>query len=534
MVFLLDINLIKKSLITKIDSIIPVIIFISTFLVYITFLAPSIFKGDSAEFCITAYILGIPHPNGFPVYTWIGHLFTMLPIGSVAYRVNLMSAFFGAVTVSLIYVIVLKIAILDKKIISDIKSSLPAKSIRSSYINVYRFIAVIAALSLAFSKTFWLQAEFAEVYTFNAFFIALMIVILLLWSKNRDNKFLYIFFLIYGLSIGAHTSNILFMPAFLVFIALINYKIFLNIKNVSLFTLLFIIGLSQFIYLLIRASQYPVYSDISPGLYGWLHLITAEQYSNYLIFSISEIPKRILMYLEFFKADFLLTGSILGIIGLIGLLKKNIKVFALLTLMFISNGVFFLNYYVLDVEVMFIPSFLLFSIFIGIGIAGIFDLIRYISNNFKVEISIKNMNINSFKLFTVFILLLSLLFIPITSYITNYNQIEQMDDDGFTYFAYTALKEVPSNSTIITYWKSYTAFKYFQIVDTINQNVTIIAVDDENLLNATDQNINKENLFVVHDTDLIHEKYNLVPVLDVPQVETMYKVEKKYYEINFQ
>jgi hypothetical protein len=218
----------------------------------------------------------------------------------------------------------------------------------------------------------------------------------------------------------------------------------------------------------------------------------------------------------------------LGIIGLLSLLKKNIKVFALLTLMFILNGIFFLNYYVLDVEVMFIPSFLLFSIFIGIGIAGIFDLIWYVSNKFKVEISTKNTNINIFKLVTVFVLSLSLLFIPVASYITNYNQIEQMDNDGFTYFAYTALKEVPSNSTVITYWKSYTAFKYFQIVDNINSNVTVIAVEDRDLLNATNQNIYKENLFVVHDISWIHQKYHLAPVLNVPQVETMYAVEKIY------
>lgn len=528
MVLLLDINLIKKSLITKVDIILPVIVFTSTFLIYITFLASSIFKGDAAEFCIATYTLGIPHPNGFPVYTWIGHLFTMLPLGSVAYRVNLMSAFFGAVTSSLIYVIVLKIVSLEKRLFNNGKLSSSLNI--APHVNVYRFIAVIAAFSLAFSKTFWSQAEFAEVYTFNAFFIALMIIILLLWSENRNSRFLYIFFLIYGLSMGAHTSNILFMPAFLIFIALINYKTFLNVKNVFLFTLFFMVGLSQFLYLLIRASQYPVYSDITPGLYGWLHLITDQQYSSYLNFSISEIPKRILMYLGLFKADFLVLGSILGVVGFISLFKRNIKVFALLTLMFLLNGIFFLNYYVSDVEVMFIPSFLLFSIFIGIGIAGIFDLIGYISDNFKVKISIKNRNINTFKLVIVFILLSSLLFIPIASYITNYSQIEQMDNDNFTYFAYSALKEVPSNSTIITYWKSYTAFKYFQIVDNINQNVTVLSVEDEDVLNATDENINKGNLFVVHDTSLIYENYYLTPVLNVPGAETMYKVEK----INFQ
>ncbi len=160
------INSIKKPLLNKIDLILPLLIFIFTFSVYITFLVPSILQGDPAEFCIASYVLGVPHPNGYPIYTWVGHLFTLLPIGSVAYRVNLMSAFFGAAAVSLIYLIVLKIKLWNKDIN---KSSL--NSSNQSSLNIYRFIALIAAFSLAFSRTFWSQSEFAEVYTLNAFLL---------------------------------------------------------------------------------------------------------------------------------------------------------------------------------------------------------------------------------------------------------------------------------------------------------------------------------------------------------------------------
>ena len=42
----------------------------------------------------------------------LGKLFTfIMPIGNVAYRVNLMSAFFGAVTVALLYLLIVQIAI---------------------------------------------------------------------------------------------------------------------------------------------------------------------------------------------------------------------------------------------------------------------------------------------------------------------------------------------------------------------------------------------------------------------------------------
>ncbi|MGF7118978.1 glycosyltransferase family 117 protein [Methanobacterium oryzae] len=514
----MDLNIIKKSLIDKIDVILPLLIFIFTFIVYIKFLAPSIILGDPAEFCIASYTLGIPHPNGYPIYTWIGHIFTLLPIGSIAYRVNLMSAFFGALTVSLIYFIILKI-----EMNKESNSSLSGSN-QNSFFNIYRLIAVVAAFSLAFSVTFWSQSEFAEVYTFNAFFVALMILLLLFWSKKENNRFLYAFFLIYGLSIGAHASNILFLPAFLIYILLINYKTFLSTKNSLLFILLFIIGISQFLYILIRVSQYPTYSYISPGFNEWLYLIMAKQYSHYLVFSASEIPQRILMYLNFLKENFLVLGSLFGIIGIIELFRKNIKVFTLFILMFISNTAFYINYHVFDVEMMFIPSFLVFSIFVGMGIISIFEFIKNNADNFKGIISYKDINLDIFSIFIIIFLIISIL-MPLSFYFINHDNINQ-NEDRLVNFTYESLKEVPSNSTVITYWYPYTAFKYFQITENINPDVKTVAVDNQNLLNTVNQNIDNKNVFVMHNIFYIDPCYNVTPFFEVPGSGTLYKIKK--------
>ena len=53
---------------------------------------------DDALFVLSSYFLGIEHPPGYPLFTLVGHLFTYLPFGSVAYRVHLASALFGALT----------------------------------------------------------------------------------------------------------------------------------------------------------------------------------------------------------------------------------------------------------------------------------------------------------------------------------------------------------------------------------------------------------------------------------------------------
>jgi hypothetical protein len=67
-----------------------------TFLLYFLTLAPTItweHDGyDGGDLTTAAYTLGIPHPTGYPTYMLVGHIFAQLPVGDVAYRLNLLSA----------------------------------------------------------------------------------------------------------------------------------------------------------------------------------------------------------------------------------------------------------------------------------------------------------------------------------------------------------------------------------------------------------------------------------------------------------
>ena len=60
--------------------------------VYIMTLLPGVGWGDTAKLQYIAYIWGIPHRFGYPLFIFLSRLFLLLPIGSVAYRINLMCA----------------------------------------------------------------------------------------------------------------------------------------------------------------------------------------------------------------------------------------------------------------------------------------------------------------------------------------------------------------------------------------------------------------------------------------------------------
>jgi hypothetical protein len=76
----------------------PLIVFILLFGVYWRTLLPGTVGGDAGEMQYAGPLLALVHPTGQPLYVLIGKLWSVLiPIGTVAYRMNLLAAFCAAV-----------------------------------------------------------------------------------------------------------------------------------------------------------------------------------------------------------------------------------------------------------------------------------------------------------------------------------------------------------------------------------------------------------------------------------------------------
>ncbi len=79
-------------------------------LYYIT-LYPSLPGGDSGELIVASCSLGLPHPPGYPLFAMIGWLFTHIPFGSIAWRVNLFSAVCGVVASAFLYLAIFRVCL---------------------------------------------------------------------------------------------------------------------------------------------------------------------------------------------------------------------------------------------------------------------------------------------------------------------------------------------------------------------------------------------------------------------------------------
>ena len=78
-------------------------LFIASFALYLFTLAPTVTFWDSGELIAASWQMGISHQPGYPLFAVMGRLFSSLPFGSVAYRYNILSAFFSSLTVVFLY-----------------------------------------------------------------------------------------------------------------------------------------------------------------------------------------------------------------------------------------------------------------------------------------------------------------------------------------------------------------------------------------------------------------------------------------------
>lgn len=261
---------------------------------YARTLAPSItwahFGADGGDLIGAAYFLGVPHPAGYPAYVTLGHLFAQLPIGSVAFRLNLMSAVCMASAAALITFGLLR-----------------------SMRRPRALMAALGGLSFAAAPLVWGQATIAEVYALNALFAAAVVGLVLpmmLRGEPISARSLSAAFFLWGLGLGNHLTLIFLAPLLLAALthfsrftphsspgafhsSLLTRSSLLITYHSSLFTLL---GLSGYLLVPLRAAAQPPVNWL--GEVTWRSVaafIGGELYRPYAFGApLNEYPQRVL------------------------------------------------------------------------------------------------------------------------------------------------------------------------------------------------------------------------------------------------
>ncbi len=210
-------------------------VFLASAAFYIKSVAPDFLFDDNPEFIATSRYLGIAHPPGYPLISLIGKLFSYTAPGTAGMPVNLLSAFAGAVAVTLGFLLIYRAT---------------------------RWIApsLIGAGMILTSRLFWEQAGQVDVYAVNGMF--LFATLHLIWSldrSRRDAARIIALSAIFILALFNHYTMVLVFPAYAVYIFWLYRRSFDRLlKIIPTVILAAAVAFSVLMYLPLRSASGPV------------------------------------------------------------------------------------------------------------------------------------------------------------------------------------------------------------------------------------------------------------------------------------
>ena len=328
------------------EWLIGALVAVVAFGVYLLTLFPGLGGGgDSAKFQYVGSVLGTPHPPGYPLYVFVSFCFAHLPFGSLAWRINAMSAFFATVT-AVGCVVALR------------------------RLGVGRAIAAGIALALAFDHALWAFAVRAEVYSLTAALTALLVLCALHWQATRREGDLYLMVAIFALSLGNHLTSAAIAPGLIGFV-LVTDRRAIHWRSAVISTLIVVAGLCQYGFILVRTAQNARYLEArASSLRELFAVMRASRFSDQIFaFPVRQlIVERVPELWHLAVREFTVFGIVLVLAGMAAVIARRITVGVLLIVG--AGGILFLtlNVGATDVDGFLIPAFVLTWIVAGIGL----------------------------------------------------------------------------------------------------------------------------------------------------------------------
>ncbi len=448
------------------DGLISVCLFVVALYAYTYTLAPNVLEGDGALFQYTPYVLGVTYPTGFPLYILIGKVWTtLIPFGTIAWRMNFLSAFCAALALPFIY---------------NATRRLFGHHLNPKYLTAGRWAGLATTLIFATLPTFWLWSTGTKTYALNILLFSLILFLLAKALDQQSNENtskrwpLLIPAFILGLQISVHNTAVLLGPGLLLFVILFFHKHLRILKAWLIHGAILAIPGLFYLYIPIRAqwliAQYGQDEAIARGLLadfykpGWdglLRYYTAADFTGGVATNWGQVPGQFFShYIPILTDNFTAIAAILGLVGAISLLIFRPRLFFPLFLIYAIPIPFVLAYGQGEQSAFLLPSFLMFSLFIG----HLFVLPAIIATSLPSSLPRPTSYILRIAPLLLFLLLGSTLLLSQTRY-----NFEWLDAKWArpTYEEWTTNLNHPmeENATMVARWGDLTSFWYLQYAE---------------------------------------------------------------------
>lgn len=229
----------------RIDWLAFITCFIVSFGVYFFTLAPTVTLEDSGELAVASDFMGVPHPPGYPIWTlftwffqWVFHFSDYNGHPNPAWPVGLCSAFFGALACAILSLLISRSG---ADILRSMKRMTRVLGLKAESLICW-VSGVTGGLLFAFSPVLWSQSTIVEVYSLNAFFMAIVFLLVYMWMCRPDQmQYMYIAAFLFGLGLTNHQALLFIGPGFFFAILFRRRRLFRLFCFVGLFLVVFIL-----------------------------------------------------------------------------------------------------------------------------------------------------------------------------------------------------------------------------------------------------------------------------------------------------
>lgn len=432
---------------------VPAAIVIAALSLYLITLAPTVLWGDSAFFQRSA-AEGFLKRDAGGHWLWLqfAQLATHLPLGNVAYRVNLLSALAATTTLLLLFL-----------------------AIRA--LGLRRSSAAIACASLAVSHTFWMHAVRAEVYTV---FTAAMTLQLWLWFTWRRGHVwpIQLAAALYGLTLLGHQMALLLLPAGAHL--LWRRRGWLEQRDWLLALGLLGLGLLPFVAVV----------DWQAGPSGFLHGLRLHFTQVDVDFtpalfdvSPSKLPRDTAVWLGLLALQFVGAAGLLGIYGMLGHALRSVR-WQSLMILYGTCILFAFSYRVNDQFVFYLPSYIAVAFFIARGWQRLEGLTAFRSTRSRAVLALLIVALPMAtyaalpRLFTrAGLNPMGIRELPGRDPNTYFLQPASQGDFGAEVFARSALEAMPRNAVILADHTPFESLRYLQAVESVRGDVRLLRIE---------------------------------------------------------
>jgi hypothetical protein len=349
---------------TRADRAIAGAVFVSSMVAYALTISPTVGFIDSGELAAVASTMGVAHPTGYPLYTLIGRIASMLPLPfTPMQQLNALSA------VTCVAAAMLAFAAFRRYLV---------QTGREGETGLATISAGAGALVLAFSETFWSQALVVEVYPLHALLVSAMLYIVariraaVREGDGTDGRWVALGCYVLGLSFGNHMTTVLLVPGLLYVHASLyrwNGSSLARLLKAGLWSLA---GLSVYAVLPVRASKGP---PISWGYVAelerfWWH-ITGKQYSVWIFSSAEAAGRQFAYFLSSLPAEFAYAGLVLAAVGLVALALRDRRLATASVIFFAVCVAYAVNYDIHDIDSYFMLAYVMAALWSAFGIRAV-------------------------------------------------------------------------------------------------------------------------------------------------------------------